>query len=145
MSIYLDTSFLVPYYFNEASSERVEAVLTAVPVGALVVSAWTRLEFVSTVARLVRMDRLPGEANSLVDRLDEHLRSVFTPLEPEATDFRAAAEILLYDPRLGLRGPDALHLALAASRGLVLYTLDRALLGAAHALGLAASDAGIDL
>ena len=64
-------------------------------------------------------------------------------LQPDLEDFQAAREYLLHAPRLVLRGPDALHLAVAKRYGETLYTLDRQLLECATALGVGATDAGL--
>lgn len=64
-------------------------------------------------------------------------------LSPVNEDFQEATRLLLPRTDLGLRGPDALHLAVAKRHGLILYTLDKPLLRAAAALGVLASDAGI--
>lgn len=58
-------------------------------------------------------------------------------------DFQEATRLLLPRTDLGLRGPDALRLAVAKRHGLILYTLDKFLFRAAVALGVPASDAGI--
>jgi predicted nucleic acid-binding protein len=63
--------------------------------------------------------------------------------DPVASDFQLAAELVLRDVSLGLRGPDALHLAVAAGARVPILTLDRGLLAAARALGIEASDAGV--
>jgi predicted nucleic acid-binding protein len=55
--IYLDTSFLAPFYIREATSESIEAVLLDLPVDRLAISDWTRVEFTSLLTRRVRMGR----------------------------------------------------------------------------------------
>ncbi len=129
---------------REATSSEVETVLRAAPSGSLVVSGWARVEFASTLARNVRM-KLQKEAHArvLAQRFNEDLGATFSVYTPSATDFDLAAELVLTTPDLGLRGADALHLAAAQTQHLTLYTLDKPLLRAAHALGISASDAGI--
>ncbi len=141
---YLDTSFLVPLYLREATSERVEAFLRAEPPGSLVVSRWAKVEFASTLARNVRM-KLQDEGNAriLMQHFDEDTQATFHLYTPSAADFALAKELLLEVPALGLRGADALHVAAAKNQHFQLYTLDKPLLRAAAALGVPASDAGI--
>ena len=74
---------------------------------------------------------------------EEDMRVSFVVAEPVKTDFAYASSLLLQDPSLGLRSPDALHLAVAANRSLTVYTLDKTLVRAANALGYSASSAGI--
>lgn len=141
---YLDTSFIVPLYLREATSERVEVFLRAESPGSLVVSRWAKVEFASTLARNVRMN-LQDERNArmLMQHFDEDTQKVFHLYTPLAADFTLAKELLLEAPALGLRGADALHLAAAQTQRLHLYTLDKPLLRAAETLGVSASDAGI--
>jgi len=141
---YLDTSFIVPLYLREATSERVEAFLRTEPPGSLVVSRWVKVEFASTLARNVRMKlQLARNARMLMQHFDEDTQATFQLYTPSAADFTLAKELLLEAPMLGLRGADALHLAAAKTQRLHLYTLDQPLLRAAEALGVSASDAGI--
>ena len=82
-------------------------------------------------------------AQILKQRLDEDARTAFCLYTPSTADFDLAATMVLASPGLGLRGPDALHLAAAKNQNLQLYTLDKTLLRAAEALEVPASDAGI--
>jgi uncharacterized protein len=141
--IYLDTSFLIPYYLKENTSEAVEAALQAAPIGSLAVSTWTRVEFISTVARKVRMKELSKEdATAHAQVLEHDLDDGFQLLFCTTADFELAGHLLLSDPSLGLRGPDALHLATASNHQAQLYSLDRKLIRAAQAFDIQATDAG---
>lgn len=140
---YLDTSFVVPFYLLETSSGRVEGFLRSQPPGSLVLSSWGGVEFASTLARNVRMGLQEREkARALFDVFEADARALFRVHVPTAADFSLAASLLIGQPQSGLRGGDALHLAIAKNHGLTLYTLDKALLAAADTLGVAASDAG---
>ena len=83
----------------------------------------------------------PETANTVIDRFlrDAPFYLVF---DTTANEFREATRLLL-SGNTGLRGPDALHLAVAKRHGATLYTLDRTLRRAAVTLGVPASDAGI--
>ena len=142
--VYLDTSFIAPYYLNEATSSAVSEALQRFNPGQLVLSSWTRTEFASLLARLVRMNELPHPlALEVMRTFEEDMRVSFAVAEPVKTDFAEASRLLLQDPSLGLRSPDALHLAVAANRSLTVYTLDKTFVRAASALGYSASSAGI--
>jgi uncharacterized protein len=108
-----------------------------------VTSGWTLVEFTSALARLDRMKRLEGDVRAIAGALEEHARSIYAILELTGEDYEVARGLLLHDPSLGLRGPDALHLAIAWRHGETLYTLDQALLECAAALRIPATDAGI--
>ena len=140
---YLDISFVTPYYLNESSSEAVASALDALPTGQLVVSDWTLAEFASVLARHVRMQALSQQSVETTLRLfvqDAH--TAMRLVEPVRRDFTLARGMLMR-PALGLRTPDALHLAIAANRNLTLYTLDKTLVRAAQAYGVTATSAGI--
>lgn len=111
--------------------------------GTLEVSDWTGVEFASLLARDVRMGNMHVEtATSVLNRFSQDVR-FYQVLTPTNGDFQEATRLLLSRTDLGLRGPDALHLAIAKRRELTLYTLDKPLLRAAETLGVPASDAGI--
>jgi predicted nucleic acid-binding protein len=145
LTIYLDTSFIAPYYLPEATSADVEMSLRQAEPGTLVVSDWTEVEFASLLSRDVRMGNMLAEtATTVLNRFSQDTDLGFYQLlTPTREDFREATRLLLLETSLGLRGPDAIHLALAKHQGATLYTLDKTLLRAAEALGIAANDAGI--
>lgn len=89
------------------------------------------------------MNHLGEEPRVIVSALESHARDVYVIVQPDLQDFGVARELLLHSPRLGLRGPDALHLAIANRQGETLATLDRKLLDCARVLGIPATDAGI--
>jgi uncharacterized protein len=45
--IYVDTSFIAPFYIQEATSETVEEILLNLPTQELAISDWTVVEFAS--------------------------------------------------------------------------------------------------
>ncbi len=134
----------MPLYLLEATSASVEAFLLAQAPGSVVVSLWGKVEFASMLARNVRMGlQEQAKAAALFRVLEQDLARTFQLHAPTQPDFDLAADLVLKEPRLGLRGGDALHLATARNHNLTLYTLDKTLLEAANTLGVAASDAGI--
>ncbi len=138
---YFDTSFIAPLLLPEAASDAVEAFVRSLQSGLLATSAWTRVEFASLVSRRVRMRELDEDQASAVRmRFEQLLSESFRIVIPGAADYDTAA-MLLRDHRTGLRGGDALHLAVAHNQQMrMLYSLDAQMVGAARALGIRATD-----
>lgn len=138
---YFDTSFIAPLLLPEAASDAVEAFVRSLQSGLLATSAWTRVEFASLVSRRVRMRELDEDQASAVRmRFEQLLSESFRIVIPGAADYDTAA-MLLRDHRTGLRGGDALHLAVAHNQQMrMLYSLDAHMVGAARALGIRATD-----
>lgn len=137
--IYLDTSFLTPLFRQEAASGKVEAFLATRPPESLAISQWTRVEFASVIAREVRMKAL-GEApaRELIEAFDALSDNSFHVLIPAAADFDLARDFVSAFATK-LRGPDALHLAIARNNGVnEVLTLDDSLLFAARSLKIKA-------
>ena len=143
MTGYLETSFVAPFYLPEPTSSYVETFLGCAPLGTLAISYWTNVEFASLLARDVRMGNINLKTARRVQERFLQDAEFYQVLSPTSEDFQEAMRLLLPHTDLGLRGPDAFHLAIAKRRGLTLYTLDKPLLRAAEALGVPASDAGI--
>lgn len=143
--VYFDTSFIVPYFLPEATSDDIRRFLGGLPANELTISHWTRLEFSSFLAREVRVGGLSLDAAQRADsQFETVIGESFMVLTPSNADFSLAKEFLQhYDS--GLRAGDALHLAIGANHGArIFYSLDRALLRAATQLGLPASS-GVQL
>ena len=138
--IYLDTSFLVPLFINEAASDRVEKHVRNLAAGSLCVSHWTRLEFAGVVARDVRTGMLDkAAAGRVVERFEVYLAASFDVLAPRIEDYELACRYVLQFPA-ALRGGDALHLAIAANAKVKsLLTLDQGMLKAGKMLKLPVS------
>jgi uncharacterized protein len=135
--LYFDTSFLAPLVLEEATSAAIERFLMDSPSGSLAISRWTRVEFSSLLAREVRMGGLTLEIAREADQEFEAIvAESFVVLTPAVDDFDLATRYL-GDARTGLRGGGALHLAIAANRGVeAIYSLDKTLLEAWRLLGL---------
>jgi predicted nucleic acid-binding protein len=143
--LYLDTSYLVPLFLPEVTSERVERFLGRKHGAPLAISHWTRVEFLSALAREVRMGSLTRKAAHEADaQFSETAAESFLILLPTTDDFDLAGQFLRQHES-GLRAGDALHLAIASNnRATAVYTLDRTFLAAGRRLGLKVS-AGIRL
>jgi uncharacterized protein len=135
--IYFDTSFLTPAFKPEATSSLVRRFLAELPETDLSVSHLTRLEFYSAVAREIRMQQLdPVKAQDMESAFDGMIAAAYTVWLPTLDDYDLARRFISrYET--GLRGPDALHLAIAANRqATTIYTLDESLIDAGGMLGL---------
>lgn len=136
MSLYLDASVVIPMLVREAGSAAVDDLigqLTEPPI----ISSFVIGETASAMTRLVRMEKLT--ASDARERLADFDRWVVLDanvVETEPADIRLAS---LYVRRfeLGLRLPDAIHIAMTQRLDAVLVTLDVRMAGAASALDMA--------
>jgi uncharacterized protein len=113
--LYLDTSFLVPLFLPEATSDKIERFLGRKHTAPLAISHWTRVEFSSALAREVRIGSLGRNAAIRTEaQFADVTAESFIVLLPTATDFDLAGQFLRrYET--GLRAGDALHLAIASN------------------------------
>ena len=142
---YFDTSFLVPLILPEATSEPIAGFFKSLTEDTLATSHWTRVEFVSLLAREVRMGGLDAAAaRQAGSRFESMIGESFVVLLPNRDDFDCARDWLgLFET--GLRSGDALHLAMAGNRGAnVIHSLDKQMNAAGKMLGLP-TRAGISL
>jgi len=137
--IYLDTSFLTPLFRTEPVSERIGHFLAAVPTGTLAISLWTRVEFASVMARDVRMKAInETTAHRLIEEFDALVDDSLHVLIPATADFYLARDFVA-EFATRLRGPDALHMAIARNHGMeVILTLNDDLIFAARKLKIKA-------
>ena len=139
MSAYLDTSILLPTLIAEPMTEAVYGYL-GTDRQELLISGFAAGEVASALSRLVRMALLTeADASARLTDFDAWRAATSLPVDIAATDARLA---YIYVRRfdLGLRAPDALHLAIARRLDATLVTLDRRLAAAARELGVAAED-----
>jgi uncharacterized protein len=134
---YFDTSYLVALVAEEQHSARIAEFLAAMDQITFVTSHWTLVEFASMLAREVRLRAYTTEqAIHLQDRFDRLIRDSFSLVVPSADDYaKAAALIGRYET--GLRGPDAMHLAIGGNRkATAILSLDKKMIKAGRLLGL---------
>jgi predicted nucleic acid-binding protein len=138
---YFDTSCLVPLVAEEESSQQVGELLASLDRHSLFTSNWALVEFASMLSREIRMGAMTQqEAAQLQARFEDLIRSSFLLILPQAEDYSRAVTFLA-DAKSGLRGPDAMHLAVAANHGASrILSLDRKMISAGKALGLPISD-----
>lgn len=137
--IYLDTSFLTPLFREEATSVKVADFLSRQAAGTLAVSKWASVEFASLTSRDVRMGALTaGQGRRLIAEFDSMIAAALIVLIPSANDFDLAQKYVS-NFATQLRGPDALHLAVAHNNGVeFVATLDNGMLSAAKKLKIVA-------
>ncbi|MEO8926209.1 MAG: type II toxin-antitoxin system VapC family toxin [Caulobacteraceae bacterium] len=136
MTLYLDTSLLVAFLTNEASSESVEAWMQGCDGREFASSAWVATEFSAALSIKMRSGRIDAAARAgALARFAAMYSDAFIVLSISESHFRTAARFADQYP-LGLRSGDALHLAIAASHGATLCTLDQRLADAGPPLGL---------
>jgi predicted nucleic acid-binding protein len=137
---YFDTSFLTPLIRAEATSREVAQLLAGLVPGTLAVSHWTQLEFASVLARDARMGVVDQNAARIAEaQFSEIIKASFAIWLPTADAFDLARAYVRRS-ETGLRGGDALHLAIAYSRGAsAIYSLDKGLVKAGNMLGLPVS------
>jgi uncharacterized protein len=134
--LYLDTSALLPFYRQEATSAAVERLLLA-QTEPVLLSLLTELEVASVLARWVRSREITeAQANQLQNAFRGDLRAGrFRVLEPGAGEYARAFEWLLAR-KATLRVLDALHLACAVQMDAELVTADPVMIRAARHFGL---------
>jgi uncharacterized protein len=134
--LYLDTSAVVAALTPEPASDRVQKWISKQAPGALAVSEWGRVEFSSALAIKVRSEAIDLEQRAAA--LSAYARFCEESFVILATGDRhmQAAAFIVDQVTLGLRGGDALHLAVCAEHGATLCTLDRKLFEAGAALGV---------
>jgi uncharacterized protein len=109
------------------------------PADELTVSEWTRAEFVSAIGIRARRGGLEkGVARDIVRAFYQLADESLRVMVPEREDFLLSCRYLeRFEP--GLRGGDALHLAMALNHGArELYSLDQVLVKSAQRLKIKA-------
>jgi uncharacterized protein len=142
--IYLDTSFLAPFYIQEATSASVETILLNIPTDKLAISDWTTVEFTSLVSRRVRMNELNLEQmEAIIHSFQEDSSQSYTVFTVTTADFILASEFI-QQWETGLRAGDALHLAIVRNHSIEnLLSLDRKLIDAARQLNIPSDSCGL--
>jgi hypothetical protein len=135
---YVDTSVFVAAFVDEVHTRRAEHALTGRGASELAISDWTIAELSSALSLKLRTGSIDaGTRGAALDAFASMIAESLVLFPVERAHFRAAAT---FSDRhtLNLRALDALHLAVAAEHGAVLVTLDRRMVDAAKALGVAA-------
>lgn len=132
MTLVIDCSVTLAWYFENESTPATDAVLAQVEaLGAVAPSLW-RLEVANGLQSALRRRRV---TQSFRNGVLEALRRLNVEIDGE-TDAQAWGATLALADRFGLTPYDAADLELAIRRGLPLASLDRALRQAAGAVGV---------
>lgn len=133
MTLVLDSSATLAWYFEDERTEAITAVLRQVGEAGAVVPALWRLEVANGLQMAVRKGRIDGAYR---DASLQALRAFAIAVDPE-TDARAWDDTLPLAHRFDLTVYDAAYLELARRLRLPLASLDVKLRSAARALGIA--------
>ncbi len=135
MRLYLDTSALVALFVNDAHSDNVMRLIRADDTD-LMVSDFARAEFAAVIGRMVRTRAFSlDEARVIFRTFDAWADDLTGAVTTEANDI-TDTEAILRRLDLGLRAPDALHIAIVRRVGATLATFDNRMADAARALAL---------
>ncbi len=135
MTAYLDASVLLPNLLPEPASAAVDRFLNALP-SAPLVSDFAAAEVASAVSRLVRMGVLTEViANRRLADFDAWRAEGADTIELIGADLRLCG-VIVRRFQLGLRAPDALHVAICRRLSATLITLDRRLAAACEVFGV---------
>ena len=132
MSLVIDSSITLAWFFEDERSDAADAVLRDVADhGAIAPSLW-RLEVANALQSAIRRKRIDTEFR---DGTLADLRALMVTIDPE-TDLHAWTTTLKLAERFGLTVYDATYLELAQRLNFPLATLDQELRSAAAALGV---------
>jgi predicted nucleic acid-binding protein len=136
LKLYLDTSLVVAALTRETKTRRIQTWFGEQEDGSLVISDWVLTEFSAAIAIKLRTGQIKendrSEALAGFTRLcSESLLMLPVSRRHFHTAARFADEYIL-----GLRGGDALHLAICVDHGVKMCTLDRRLNAAGLSLGV---------
>ena len=120
------------------------SVFSAAAPGEFAISQWVQVGFSSLLARRRWMGELAQNTlETVFETFEKEVAESFLVFFPTESDYGLASSFVLREGS-SLRGPDALHLAIAFNNGVnAIYSLDVGLIKEAKALGLPASDAGV--
>jgi hypothetical protein len=135
VTLYLDASAVVPTLVEEGASRAVGDYLGAAS-DPFVISDFAAAEVASALSRLVRMTAIERDAAEAALREFDAWRAIATAsVEVSSADVRLA-NLIVRRFELGLRAPDALHVAVCQRGDHTLVTLDTRLAAAGEALGV---------
>lgn len=136
MTLYCDTSLLVTALTNEAGAERIQDWLAGQPPDLLSISDWVTAEVSAALSIKIRTGQITVQKRAAaLSMFAQYATETFKKFRVSPRHFRMAAQFA-DQYATGLRAGDALHLAICASHGATLCTLDRRLLAAGPVLGV---------
>jgi len=133
--LYLDTALVVSALTAEDATSRVHSWLDRKRSETLATSAWVSTEFAAAIAVKVRMGELSVESSERSHAAYRSLAAGSVQREITSRHFERATELArLYEA--GLRGGDALHLAIALGKDATLCTPEKRFVRACALLNL---------
>lgn len=139
LSVYLDTSVVVPLFLPDPFVTRARAFFATGPVD-LAVSDLVSAEFASVMGIKVRTGELTvADAQSAFASFDDWTSRRTLGTQTQTTDIRVA-ETSLRRLNLNLRALDAIHIAVARRLAADLATFDSRMAASARALGMPVLD-----
>lgn len=135
MTLYIDTSLLVPLYTFETCSDDVERWFARQADETMAISNWVLTEFTSAIGLKVRMKKLSVVDAAETEDFFDRQRAEYLLLAFDVRMFDQA-RLFVGNADAGLRSGDALHLAIAAWHDAELCTRDRRFHRAAITLGV---------
>jgi len=132
VSLVLDASLTLSWYFEDERTPAIDVVLDEVAAsGAVVPSLW-RIEVANGFQMAIRRNRIDRDFR---DRAIRHLGLLPIEVDPETATYVWTATLRLSD-RFGLTVYDAAYLELAQRRDLPLASIDKTLSAAGERLGV---------
>ncbi|MDR9415098.1 MAG: type II toxin-antitoxin system VapC family toxin [Gracilimonas sp.] len=124
-SIYIDTSCLVPYYFDEVLSSKVQNFFDTNTSNHFLISDLTKVEFYSAARKKVRIGHTTElEVKKVFRIFDSHVnQELFSIVNLAKTHFEAASNIVRSTEN-SLRSLDALHLGISYSENFSVFSYD---------------------
>jgi len=133
VSLVLDASLTLSWYFEDERTPAIDAVLDQVVASSAVVPSLWRMEVANGFQMAIRRKRIDKDFR---DRAIRQLSLLPIVIDPESDTNVWTATLRLSD-RFGLTVYDATYLELAQRRDLPLASIDEALSAAGERLGLA--------
>jgi predicted nucleic acid-binding protein len=132
VSLVLDASLALSWYFEDERTPAIDAVLDEVVASSAVVPSLWRMEVANGLQMSIRRKRIDRDFR---DRAIRQLSLLPIVVDPESDTHAWTATLHLSD-RFGLTVYDAAYLELAQRRNLPLASIDKALSAAGRALGV---------
>jgi uncharacterized protein len=135
LSVYLDASVILPLFIADTFSQQAEALI-ANNSDSIVVSDWAVLEVSNIIKKSARIGDLTIEqADDILCDFDKWRSQFTTAVLLDSRDLNQAIDLVRHKS-LAVRGPDALHLAIAIRLNAILLTFDKGMTKAAQTIGL---------
>lgn len=130
-NIYIDTSSIIPFYFKENYSNRVQKLFEKL--GPFHISELSKIEFISTARKKVRMrDATESEVKKVYDVFNSHIeQGLFLKTDLNNHHFKSASSIIKTTQN-SLRSLDALHLGIAYSEKYTVISFDQIFINTAN-------------